>query len=118
MQESESIERSRRGRSARVKGHSFERQIAEKLRKLFPDCKRHLEMQYQEAKGYDLDNTGNLKIQIKAHKDYVPISKINEVHYSGNDIPVLITKGDHKEPMVVLSFKYFLSIISDVGVFF
>ena len=81
----------------------------------FENARRHLEYQDGEANGIDLANTGRFKVQCKRHKDYVSISKINEVVSSGNDIPLLITKGDRKVPMVVLRWDDFKMILADIG---
>lgn len=97
---------------SRTKGHAFERYVAQKFRSIFPGARRLLE--YQEGVGVDIENTGPLRIQCKAYKDYAPISKINEVKLSG--IPCLVTKGDRKTPMIVLSLDDFLRIIEDTGV--
>jgi len=101
------------GKASRVKGLSFERWVANELKHIFPKAKRHLEFQFQECSGFDIDNTGKLKIQCKAYKDYAPISKIEEVKESG--IPCLVTKGDRKPPMIVLPFAEFIKIIEDIG---
>lgn len=88
------------GINVRQKGHSFERAIAKILRPFYPEVKRHLEYQKAEAKGFDLDNTGRLKIQCKRGKKYAPLSKIKEPQCKGDEIPVLITKADHERPIV------------------
>lgn len=103
------------GKKSRTKGFSYEREIAKRLRNLFPKARRHLEFQAEEAAlGIDLINTGNLAIQCKRYKGYAPISKISEVKKSG--IRVLVTKGDRLPDMVVLSLDDFLAILEDVGV--
>lgn len=53
------------GKGRRQKGLQFERDLAIMLRRIYPEVKRHLESQSQEAKGYDLDNTGPYRIQAK-----------------------------------------------------
>lgn len=83
------------------------------MRHIFPDAERQLESQH--GYGYDLKNTGRYRIQAKCYKDYAPISKINEA-IGGctrpNDVPILITKGDRKETMVVMPFDHFLELLS------
>ena len=106
-----------RGRSARNKGLNFERFIALKFKSVgFPDAKRHLESQIEEALGYDLDNTGPFVVQCKAWKEYASISKINEIKIT-NKIPLLITKGDNKPAMVVMPLEDFLKGLEDFGYF-
>jgi len=105
------------GKGARNKGLNFEREIAKQLREenIFPNAKRHLESQLSECKGFDLDHTGNLKIQLKRNKKYCSISKLQEVQTEQGDIPMLLSKGDHMEPVAVLYWKDFLRIIKDIG---
>lgn len=103
------------GAASRRKGLNFERELAKRFREegIFPDAKRHLEFQFSECAGYDLDNTGNLKIQAKRNKKYCSITKIEEVKEDG--IPVLITKGDGLRPVACLYLDDFIKIIKDVG---
>lgn len=107
-----------RGRAARRKGLTFERDIAVALREVFPGAKRHLEFQTQEANGVDLDNTGDFRIQCKKLAKYAPISKIEEVQCDRlfGEIPVLITAGDNEEAMVVLPFSDFLNLLKEKGI--
>jgi hypothetical protein len=101
--------RSKLGRRSRTKGHSFERWCANQLRKIFPDCRRHLEYQDAEANGVDLVNTGNYDVQCKRGKKYASIKDIEQCNNWG--IPILITKGDNKPPMVVMDFNCFLRLL-------
>ncbi len=101
------------GRSSRNKGHGFEREVAGLLRSVFPDAKRKLEYQWQEASGVDLENTGKLVIQCKRSKSSVPISKIEEIKLPG--IKVLVSKTDHKPAYATLELESFIKILKDVG---
>ena len=101
------------GATSRNKGHAFERKIARMFREAgFPNAQRQLE--YQEGKGVDLQNTGRYLVQCKRGKQYAPITKIEEVYSSldknNNHIPVLITKADRKEVMAVIPLDHFLEI--------
>lgn len=102
---------------SRTKGHGFERACAKKLRAVFPDCKRHLEMQKEEALGFDLDNTGPFRFQCKAYKKYAPVGKIEEVILEEGVIPALITKGDSKKPVVCLYLDDFVKVIEQSSFF-
>ena len=105
------------GKKSRTKGHGYEREIARRLRGLFPRAIRQLEYQANQANGIDLADTGNLAIQCKRYKSYAPITKIFEVRPPRqNMIPVLITKADYQDDMVVLRLADFLDILEDVGV--
>ena len=105
-------EASRRGRSARTKGLSFERKVAQQLRHVFPDAERQLECQH--GYGYDLANTGRYKIQLKAYKAYASINKIEETYSSlqDGDIPVLVTKGDRLKPMAVIPLDHWIELVA------
>jgi len=97
------------GKYARRKGHQFERDMANELKCVFPEARRHLENHKEDAaKGIDLMNCEPFGIQLKCYKDYVPINRINEVT---EGIPVLITKGDRLEPMVVMSLKNWMKLL-------
>jgi hypothetical protein len=57
--------------------------------------------------GIDIVATDPFKIQCKRYKGYSPISKIEEVECNRDlgEIPMLITKADHKESMCVLPWS-------------
>lgn len=102
------------GKMSRTKGHGYERAIANKLKPIYPEAKRHLESQAQEALGYDLDNTGPFLIQCKRYKQYAPINKIEEIKPS-KGIHALITKADRKPDIICLYLDDFLEILKDIG---
>lgn len=100
------------GKSARTKGHSFERKIAQEFRELgWPRTCRQLEYQKNHALGCDLENTEPFNVQCKAHKDYAPISSILEVKDAKGRYPLLLTKGDHKRPVAVMYWDNFKEIL-------
>lgn len=101
------------GKSARTKGHSFERFIARLFQFVgYAQAQRQLEYQVNQAQGIDLANTGRYKIQCKKTKKYVPLSTINEVKYKEGDVPVLIAAGDNEPPLAVLKLEDFLALVS------
>jgi len=100
---------------SRTKGHGFEREIAKRLRSVFPEAKRKLEYQIDECQGIDLDKTGKLDIQCKRLAKYVSINTIKEVQAKPGRIPALVTKADREPAMIVLPFDEFLRIIEDIG---
>jgi hypothetical protein len=104
---------SRNGRRSRTKGHSFERELAILLRPLFPNARRHLEYQDQEANGVDLVETGDFRFQSKKCKAYVSINTINEITADRllGEVPVLVTAADHKPAMAVLYFDDLLALM-------
>lgn len=101
------------GKSSRTKGLSFEREVAILLRDVFPNAKRKLEYQWQEASGVDLDGTGNLVVQCKRSKSSIPTSKIEEIKLPG--IKVLITKTDFKPIYATLELCDFIKLLKDIG---
>jgi len=107
------IDRKRIGRMSRTKGHSFERLIANILKVVYPDCRRHLEYQGAEANGVDLVNTGPYKIQCKRGRKYARPDAIEEVTADElmGEVPVLITQGDRKPPLVVLPLAEFTRML-------
>lgn len=99
---------------SRTKGHSFERWVAIKFRKIFPDARRHLENHKADAiEGVDLVHTGRYKIQCKRLRKYASITAIFQVNICPIEggVPILITKGDRHEPMAVLPFDELLRLI-------
>lgn len=102
--------------NSRSKGHSFEREVAQQLRQVFPKARRHLEYHLEDCKGFDLDNTGIYRIQCKRGRNYAPVSKIQEVEIVNEDhVPVLITRGDRLEAMAVIPFDHFVSLLKEVS---
>jgi hypothetical protein len=101
------------GAASRRKGLQFEREIAIRLRHIFPHAKRHLEFQQEEAQGFDLDNTGRYKIQCKKLKKYVSVNTIREIVYREGfgEVPILVTAGDSQEAMAVIPFQDLLWLI-------
>jgi hypothetical protein len=101
------------GSWSRTKGHSFERWVANQFKKIFPDARRHLEYQMSEAFGVDVVNCGEYRIQCKRNKKYSSISAIKEIKLCPIEggIPILVTKGDNLEPLVVLPFDHFLHLV-------
>lgn len=102
------------GKGCRAKGHSFERWVAEKFRRIFPDAKRHLEYQMGEANGRDISGAGEWLVQCKRNRKYANPNKILEVQICPIEggKPVLITKGDNLEPMACLYFSDFLKLLA------
>lgn len=100
------------GRRSRRKGHQFEREMAIALRKIFPGARRQLEYHSRDARGVDLQETGPYRIQCKKLQKYAPIERIFEVQYDcREEVPVLITAGDSRPPMVVLPLTEFLRLL-------
>lgn len=99
---------------SRTKGHSFERWTASKLRKIYPNARRHLEYQMGEANGRDIANTGAFLFQCKRGRKYANPNKIQEIQIDPIEggTPVLVTKGDNAEPLACLPFDVFLKMLA------
>ena len=105
--------------SQRKKGQRGENNVCKAYKQLgiFPDARRNLN-DFNEARGIDLAETGNLAHQIKHYKNHVSISKINEIKPTGNQIPVLISWPTNRKdkPTVTVFFDDWLRILDDIGV--
>jgi hypothetical protein len=103
------------GKGARAKGLNFERDVADKLRGVFPDARRLFEFHEADANGVDLQNTGDLRIQCKKLKRYASITKIQEIQHEPfcGEIPVLVTAGDRQPAMAVLPLEDFIWLIGE-----
>ncbi len=100
------------GKLSRTKGHDFEREIAQKFRVIFPEARRQLEYNEMDCNGVDLAHTGRYLIQCKRKKKYVNPSAIAEVHLkSAADVPILITKADHKPALAILPLDHLIELI-------
>ena len=99
--------------NARKKGHGFEREVANLLKPLFPNAKRHLEYQKEDCKGFDLDNTGKIKIQCKRGRKYAPLSKIKEPVCEQGEIPALVTKGDRERPVIAFYLDDWIELMQE-----
>ena len=103
---------SQNGRRSRKKGHDFERLVAARFRTMgFPNAKRQLEYQADTCNGIDLAETGEYAVQCKSLANYAPINRIFEIKAGPTAIPVLITKGDHMEPLAVLPLWKFEELV-------
>lgn len=97
------------GKLSRTKGLSYEREVAVQLRGLFPDAKRHLESQKEEALGFDLDNTGSWRVQCKRGRKFAPLLRLKEPRVDKvGGMPVLITRGDCERSVIAFYLDDFL----------
>lgn len=98
---------------SRTKGHDFEREIAQRFRVVFPRARRQLEYNEMDCNGVDLADTGSYRIQCKRKKKYSNPSAIAEIQIKDpSDIPVLITKADHKQPLAILPLEHLIELIA------
>ncbi len=81
------------GRSARRKGHQFERDIARAFKAIFPTARRAVEDPVV-GEGIDIANTEPFAIQCKRFKGPVPMSHLEEVKSRDGRIPLLVSRSD------------------------
>lgn len=102
-------------KGARQKGLQFERDVANAIGHIYPEAKRHLEYQADSAQeGRDISNTGVYAIQCKNLQNYVPIKTIREVKKTKDNRPVLVTKGNKMEAVVVMYFKDWIKMLEEI----
>ncbi len=102
------------GKLSRTKGHSFEREIAKALRKIFPKARRHLENHEEDAaNGADLIFTGKYRIQCKRGRKPSSLSAIKQVKADEmfGEVPILVTQGDRERILVAMPWEEFLRLI-------
>ena len=98
------------GKLSRTKGHSFEREIANKLKSIFPEARRAVEDAVVN-KGIDIANSEPFFIQCKRYKGSVPMSKLEEVVVKEWDIPLLISRVDREREKVTMYLDDWLLVL-------
>ena len=107
------------GKTSRRKGAAYERHLANLFKNIgYPDAKRHLEFQGQEAEeGRDLDGTQPLAIQAKCWKSTPSIEAINQIVPS-EEYPIRVailkrtqSKGRPGLEVAVLDLDTFLAMV-------
>lgn len=85
------------------------------MRVVFPEARRLLEYNAQDANGVDLQGTAHFRFQCKKLKTYASVNTIDEIQCSRDlgEVPVLVTAADNKPAMAILSFDDFLDLIRD-----
>ena len=107
------------GKSSRRKGANYEREVAALFKEMgWPDAKRHLEYQSDEAEeGRDLDGTQPLAIQAKCWAKTPSISAIEEILTTEEyPIPLAILKrsktGEKPLEVAVMFLSDFKMLLS------
>ena len=93
------------GKASRVKGHTFERKIAEELRQWFPDVvTSRSESKRADDKGKDLMYTSILCIQCKATEtspSYAVLLKDMKKNFP-DEVPMIFRKQNNKPETVTM----------------
>lgn len=101
------------GRAERLKGHSWEREVAIRIREIDPRAKRLLE--YQEGMGIDIDTTLPISIQCKAMAKPNFIKAFNEAKNGkkeGNE-PIGAFKVDRKGKFMLVDFDFGIKLLKN-----
>lgn len=101
------------GKYQRTKGLGWERRVSQDLRPIFPEAKRHLEVQMQEAQGYDLDNTGDWRIQCKAMAKVPNMPKVFKefTKLTDEQIPMVVFSVTNKGEYACVKWKDMLLLM-------
>lgn len=99
------------GRAQRIKGHSWEREVAIRIREIDPKAKRLLE--YQEGMGIDIDTSLPISIQCKAMARPNFIKAFQEAKNGKKEgsEPVGVFKVDHKGKFMLLDFDFGIKLL-------
>ena len=99
------------------KGKAFERDLAQKIRHIFPNARRFLENHKDDGgKGIDLINTEHYRFQCKSYKaGYVSVNTIFEIEHDSflGEVPVLVTKTNGKPTMAVLPLDDLIRLLEE-----
>jgi len=103
-----------KGRAARIKGHSFERFVANKLKELDPTAKRNVQETQQSS--WDVLTELPLIIQCKCLKNWStsPHAALEQAarHRHDDKIPVAIARIDRKKPdLAIVDLNDFIDLI-------
>ena len=102
--------------NSRTKGHSFERDMAFKLRQeLWPDCRtsRFMGNLWLDSCGVDLTGTGDFNVQCKAMERTPPYHSILKAMPTGIKTNIVIHKRNNAGIIVALDLKDFIKILKN-----
>ena len=105
------------GASSRRKGHTFERQVACRLRPIFGDSVRR-GLQYQDGAhcsdvivpGYHIECKAHKSVNIKAAMRQA----VEDCNGSGK-VPVAVTKDDREYPLVTMYLNDFEQLLAELN---
>lgn len=102
-------------KAEREKGKRGELDAAKELRRVFPDAARKVVNHAGVEDGVDLVGTGALRVQVKNHQRYTPVTTLDDIKAT-DGVPVVLTRALRREWRVVMRLEDFLKILEDVGV--
>lgn len=99
--------------NSRTKGHNFERQMAEKLREVWPECytSRFKGSLWLDHCGVDLVGTPGYNVQLKAMERTPAYHDILEYMPKGENVNIVIHKRNRKGAVVVMKFEDFVRVM-------
>lgn len=98
--------------NSKKKGNGFELECLHMWQDIFPEaCTARFGDRSADAKGHDIINCEQFKIQCKRNRKYANPNKIEEVQIEDGEVPILMTRGDNKKTMVVLPADEFFKIL-------
>jgi len=100
--------------NSRTKGHGFERTMAVRLRKIFPDVStsRFRGALWWDIAGVDLTGTDPYNFQCKAKETSPSYHSILASMPKGQNINVILHKRNNKGIVAVIDFEDFLKMIT------
>ena len=110
------MSKSKQGKNNRRKGHQWERDLANELKKIgFPEACRHLEYQTHQARGYDLEGASPFKIQCKNSKTVPNFETVfEEIDAEEFEFKVLAYKKPNKGKYAIMPMDDFLRLLEDL----
>jgi len=100
--------------NVRNKGLSFERDTVNYWKDVFPKAERAMVGSSYDNAGCDIRNMGNFTVQCKRYAKYVNPSVLHTISPMGA-IPIVVTKADRQEPLIIIKQSDFKEIIKDIG---
>lgn len=101
-------------KAEREKGKRGELDAAKELRRVFPDAARKVVNHAGAEDGVDLVGTGALRVQVKNHQRYTPVTTLDTIKAT-DGIPIVLTRAFRREWRIAMRLEDFLKILEDVG---
>ena len=112
-----------RPQSAKAKGRRLQQQVRDLLLELFP------ELQPEDVRSTAMGQGGDdvqlspaarallpFNIECKNKKEVAVINWLKQAETHGKDIPIVVAKQNHSEPVVIIDAKTFFQMVRDNGI--
>jgi hypothetical protein len=99
--------------NSRTKGHDYERQMADKLREIWPECytTRFKGTLWLDHCGIDLVGTPGYNVQLKAMERTPAYHDILDYMPTGENVNIVIHKRNRKGSVVVMRLEDIMSML-------